>query len=92
MEATTQFGRSIASDYPLMSTHKSPFPAYNVTRRSEAVATDQVYSDTPAVCGGETTAQLFVGRKSIVSDILACQERTHWTQYFSEKWNMNGAD
>jgi hypothetical protein len=39
-----------------------------VKRRHEPVATDTVFSDTPAVDCGVTAAQLFVGRKSLVSD------------------------
>ena len=44
-------------------------PAINVPRRHEAVATDTVYSDTPAVDSGVKMAQLFVGKESLVSDI-----------------------
>ena len=44
-------------------------PALNIPRRNEAVATDTVYSDTPAVDSGVKQAQLFVGKESLVSDI-----------------------
>ena len=49
--------------------YRTPFPACNVPRRNEATATDTGYSDTPAIGGGETAAQLFVGRDSLVSDV-----------------------
>ena len=49
--------------------YKSPFPALNVHRRDEAVATDTVYSDTPAIDDGSTSAQFFCGMKSLVTDI-----------------------
>ena len=53
-----------------MSRHpKSRNPALNVPHRLEAVATDTVYSDTPAVDSGVKQAQLFVGKESLVSDI-----------------------
>ena len=45
----------------LKKRYKSPFPACNVHCRSEPVATDTVYSDTPAIDSGITTAQFFVG-------------------------------
>ena len=48
---------------------KSRNPALNVPRRHEAVATDTVYSDTPAIDSGVKMAHLFVGKKSLVSDI-----------------------
>ena len=39
-------------------------PALNVPRRHEGVATDTIYSDTPAVDSGVTMAQLSVGKNS----------------------------
>jgi len=52
-----------------MSTHltkhyKSPNPAFNVPRRNEAIATDTVYADTPAIDNGSTCAQIFIGTES----------------------------
>lgn len=35
---------------------------------SEDVATNTVFSDVPAIGGGETSAQIFVGRDSLVID------------------------
>ena len=65
--ATTQYAR-----YPtgskLKKMFKSPFPACNVHRRNEPVCTDTVYSDTPAIFGGETSAQIFVGKESLITD------------------------
>ena len=52
---------------------KSRNPALNVPRRHEAVATDTVYSDTPAIDSGVKMAQLFVGKESLVSDIYPMQ-------------------
>jgi len=47
---------------------KAPHPALNHFRREELVATDMIVSDTPAIDGGGTWAQLFVGTKSLLSD------------------------
>ena len=55
----------------LRKQYKSPYPWANVVRRDEDVATDTVFSDTPAVDGGETCAQFFSGMKSLVCDIKA---------------------
>ena len=41
------------------SIFKSRNPVFNIPRRSEAVATDTIFSDTPAVDDGSTMAQFF---------------------------------
>ena len=43
-------------------------PALNIPRSHEAVATDTVFSDTPAVDSGVKQAQVFVGRDTLVAD------------------------
>ena len=57
---TTQYARGRVSD-TLKQHWRSRFPACNVKRRNEPVATDTVFSDTPAVDSGVTAAQIFVG-------------------------------
>ena len=47
---------------------KSRNPALNIPRKHEAVATDTVFSDTPAVDSGVKQAQVFVGRDTLVAD------------------------
>jgi hypothetical protein len=66
-QATTQFYRTPIGTH-LKKRYKSPFPACNVHRRSEPVATDTVYADTPALASGVTAAQFFVGTQSLVCD------------------------
>jgi len=56
--------------------YKSPFPTLNVHRRDELVATDTIYSDTPAIGSGATTAQVFVGIDPLVTDVYAIE--TDW--------------
>jgi hypothetical protein len=65
---TTQYARMPMS-LVLKKHYKSPFPALNVHRREEALATDTVYSNVPAVDSGVTVAQLFVGLTSTVCDV-----------------------
>ena len=43
-------------------------PALNIPRRHELVATDTVFSNTPAVDSGVKQDQVFVGRNSLVPD------------------------
>ena len=66
-ELTTQFARLPMSTI-LKKRYQSPNPALNVHRRSESVATDTVFFDTPAVDNGATISQFFVGTDSIVCD------------------------
>ena len=65
---TTQWGASIAT-FPMKKHLKSRNPALDVPRRHEAVATDTVYSDKPAIESGVKMAQRFVGKESLGSDI-----------------------
>jgi hypothetical protein len=64
-EVTTQYARGRVSDTTKQH-WRSRFPACNVKRCNKPVATDTVFSDTPAVESGVTCAQLFVGRESLV--------------------------
>jgi hypothetical protein len=66
-EVTTQYSRGRVSD-TIKQHWRSRFPACNVKRRNEPVATNTVFSDTPAVDSSVTGAQLFVGRESLVAD------------------------
>ena len=65
---TTQFFRNMYC-LPLRKHFKSRFPAANVGRRNEAVAMDTYFSDTPAIGTTCRMAQIFVGRKTLVTDI-----------------------
>jgi len=67
--ATTQNAASIAYGPKANQTLKSPNPALNIRRRKEAVATDSLFADVPAVdTPGCTGAQIFVGRSSLLTD------------------------
>ena len=48
---------------------KSRFPVFNIPCRNEAVATDTIFSDTPAIDYGVTMHQNFVGKDFLVSDV-----------------------
>jgi hypothetical protein len=65
---TTQYARMPMSKY-LKHRFKSPYPALNVHRHNEPIATNTVYSDTPAIDSGNNHAQLFIGTKSLVCDV-----------------------
>jgi hypothetical protein len=48
---------------------KSPNPVVNVQQCDEPIAMDIIQSDVPAIDGGEKYAQIFVGTKSLVTDV-----------------------
>ena len=64
---TTQW--AVASTrYPMRKHSKSRFPPLIIPRRSEEVATNTIFSDTPAIDSGVTMAQRFVGKETLVAD------------------------
>ena len=68
MEQSTQWGVSLPNTFPMKKHLKSRNPALNIPRRHEAVASNTVFSDTPAVDSGVKQAQVFVGRDTLVAD------------------------
>jgi hypothetical protein len=58
---TTQYARSQHLYDDVRKHYKSRFPAMNVARQNEPVATDTIYSDVAAVDYGSKYAQFFVG-------------------------------
>jgi hypothetical protein len=67
-QMTTQYGR-IPHGTLLKRHYRSPNPALNVRRRSEPIACDIVYSDSPAIDDGSATAVIFVGLNTHVTDV-----------------------
>ena len=55
----------------------SRFPAFNITHRSEVVATDIIFSDTLSI-DSVTMAQIFVGKDSLVSDVYPMHSSTYF--------------
>src|SRR5687768_11416230 len=89
-ESTTQFYRTPMSTH-LKKRYKSPFPACNVIRRDEPVATDTVYADTPAIGNGATTAQFFVGTKSLVCDVYPMKTDKQFVNVLLDNIRRRGA-
>ena len=89
-EVTTQYARLPMSTL-LKKRYKSPFPALNVHRRDEPVATDTIYSDTPAVDSGATIAQVFVGVESLVTDVYAINTDRQFLNTLEDQIRARGA-
>ncbi len=87
---TTQYAQMPMSTR-LKTRFKSPFPALNVFRRNEAVATDTVYSDTPAIDSGATSAQFFVGKTSHLCDIYGMKSDKEFVNVLQDNITERGA-
>jgi hypothetical protein len=87
---TTQYAR-MPNGTILKKYYKSPFPALNVQRRDEPVATDTVYSDTPAIDGGETCTQIFVGTETMVTDVYGMKTEKQFVNTLEENIRKRGA-
>ena len=57
-DVTTRWARA-SNQVPFRKHFKSRFPALNIHRRRKPVATDTIYSDTPAIDNGAQVAQIF---------------------------------
>ena len=90
-EATTQYARTNIGGLQLKKTFKTPFPACNIHRRNEAVATDTIYSDTPAIDDGSKIAQLYVGRDTLVTDVFGIKTEKQFVNTLEDNIRKRGA-
>ena len=80
------------SGHNIHQTIQSPFPAHNVWRRNEPVASDTIYAEVPAIAsGGQTMAQIFVGRKSLVIDIYGMSTEKEFVNTLEDVIRKRGA-
>ena len=91
MEQSTQWGVSIPNTFPMKMHLKSRNPALNIARRHEAVATDTVFSDTPAVNTGVKQAQVFVGRDILVADAFPMKSGKQFVNTLEDNIRRRGA-
>ena len=70
---------------------KSRNPVFNIPRRSEAVATDTIFSDTPAVDDGSTMAQFFCGRDTPVCDAYGIKSTKQFINTLCDNIRKRGA-
>ena len=90
IDKTTQWGVAIYS-FPMKRHLKSRNQALNVPRRYEPVATDTIFSDTPAVDSGVKQAQVFVGRDSLVADVYPMKSGKQFINTLEDDIRRRGA-
>ena len=87
---STQYGfMPVSPDGNLFKRWKSPNPAMNVFRLQDDLLTDKIHSNTPAIDGGFTEAQVFFGRKSHIihpESISRTKSFLRCIQNFVRKW------
>ena len=81
---TTQWGVAIAS-FPMKRQFKSRNHPLDVPRRHVSVATDTIFSDTPAVDSGIKQAQVFVGRDFLVADVYSMKSGKQFVNTLEDK-------
>ena len=89
-DCTTQLARIPMSAH-LQRHYRSPFPAINVNRRDENVATDTVYADTADIEHGFKAAQFFAGTTSLVCDIYGVKTDAQFLQTLQDNVRKRGA-
>ena len=88
---TTRHGSAPHTQDYIKKHFKSRNPVFNIPRRSEAVATDTVFSDTPAVDDGSTMAQFFCGRDTLVCDAYGIKSTKQFINTLSDNIRKRGA-
>jgi hypothetical protein len=87
---TTQLARTTTGTL-LKNVYKSQNPALNVIQRGEPVATDQFYSNTPAIDNGCMQCQIFVGCNTDVVDVYPLQRPKQFVNTLEDNVRFRGA-
>ena len=88
---TTRHGTAPHTQDYIKKHFKSRNPVFNIPRRSEAVATDTIFSDTPAVDDGSTMAKFFCGRDTLVCDAYGIKSTKPFINTLSDNIRKRGA-
>ena len=88
---TTRYGTAPHTQDYIKKHFKSRNPVFNIPRCSEAVATDTIFSDNPAVDDGSTMAQFFCGRDTLVCDAYGVTSTKQFINTLSDNIRKWGA-
>ena len=72
---TTQISTLPPSSHPQRQ-FKSPNPALNFHRRNEADTIDQIFAKVPTMDDAETSAHIFVGQDSKITDVYKSKDNS----------------
>ena len=88
---TTRHGTAPHTQDYIKKHFKSRNPVFSIPRCSEAVATDTIFSDTPAVDDGPTMAQFFCGHDTLVCDAYGIKSTKQFINTLSDNIRKWGA-
>ena len=88
---TTRHGTAPHTQDYIKKHFESRNPVFNIPRCSEAVATDTIFSDTPAVDDGSTMAQFFGGWDTLVCDAYGIKSTKQFINTLSDNIRKRGA-
>ena len=88
---TTRHGTAPHTQDYIKKHFKSRNPVFNIPRHSEAVATDTIFSDTPAVDDGSTMAQSFCGHDTLVCDAYGIKSTKQFINTLTDNIRKRGA-
>ena len=90
-QVTSRFGGTIPQHDYLKKHFKSRNPVFNIPRQNEPVATDTIFSDTPAINDGTTMDQFFVGRDTLVCDAYGIKNQKQFITTSYDNIRYRGA-
>ena len=88
---TTRHGTAPHTQDYIKKHFMSHNPVFNIPRHIEAVATDTIFSETPAVDDGSTIAQFFCGRNTLVCDAYGIKSTKQFINTLSDNIRKRGA-
>ena len=88
---TTRYGTAPNTQEYINRHFKSRNPVFSIPRCSEAVATDIIFSDTPAVDDGPTMSQFFCGHDIFVCDAYGIKSTKQFINTLSDNIRKWGA-
>ena len=88
---TTRHGTAPNTQDYIKNHFKPRNPVFIIPRCSEDVATDTIFSDTPAVDDGSTMAQFFCGHDTLVCDAYGIKSTKQFINTLSDKIRKWGA-
>ena len=88
---TTRHGTAPNTQDYIKKHFKSRNSVFSIPRCSEAVATDTIFSDTPAVDDDATMAQFFCGRDTLVCDAYGIKSTKQFINTLSDNIRKRGA-
>ena len=90
-KVTTRYGPAASMQDYLKKHFKARNPVFNIPRQNEAVATDTVFSDTPAIADRSTTAQFFCSQDTLVCDAYGIKSTNQFINTLADNIRYWGA-